>query len=75
MLDRGLGSIENIGWEGGDIRVVGSCLEQDHGTIGVLTQPRGEHAASRASANDDDVEIHGGTLLTTSHGSSIARVT
>ena len=62
VLDGGLRSIENIGGEGGDVRVVGSCLEQNHRSFGVLTQPRGEHAASRSSADDDDVERHGATI-------------
>ena len=67
VLDRGLRGIENIGWESGDVRVVGSCLEQNHGAVGVFTQPRGEHAASRSSADDDDVERHEETITDDRH--------
>jgi len=72
VLDRGLRGIENIEREGGDIRVIGSCLEQEHGTVHIFTQSRGEHAASRASTHDDDVELHGGTVMA---GPSVAEST
>jgi hypothetical protein len=41
---------------------VGSCLEQHDVAVSVFIQPRGEHAAGRSSADDDDVERRGGTI-------------
>ena len=32
-------------------------LEQQHPAVRVFGQPRGDHAAARSSANNDDVEI------------------
>jgi hypothetical protein len=60
VLDRWLRGVTNIRWQGGHVRVVRSCLEQEHSSVGVLAQPRGEHAACGTSTDDDEVERHRG---------------
>jgi hypothetical protein len=66
VFDRWLTGVENIRGESGHFGVVRTRLDQEHSSGGVLTQPRGEHAASGASTDDDGVEPHAGKILSAS---------
>ena len=66
ILDRGLPGVgerecpgvEHVGRPApsGVCPVVGSRLDETHRSVGILAQPRGEHATRRAAADDDRVE-------------------
>ena len=69
------GALQRVGQRGGHLRApveppVGAAgLQQQHRHVGILGQPRGQHAAGRASADDDVVELVGqGVLLDLRHG-------
>ena len=48
-----------------------ACLDQGDGRCSVLTQPRREHAAGRAAADDQVIELHG--LVSRGHQRVAAR--
>ena len=55
MADRRLRRVDNVGWQGVHVPMIGARLNQHHPTTGVLAQAGGEHTTGRTPADDDNV--------------------